>query len=157
MKKNILRTLAMTGLVGGMLVGCGSSVSELNLANTVAVATTKVTSVDGMQEITALEIQSLYGISATDYVQFSGKVSGIGTSADEIVIIEAVDAQTANKILEGAKARLDDKLRQAQGYLAEEYAIIKNGVVRKDGNYVALFVTANIDTVVMAYEAELNQ
>lgn len=157
MKNSILRTLAMTGLVGTMMVGCGTSVAELNLVDTVATSTSNVTSVDGMQEITASEVQSLYGVSATDYVQFSGKVSGMGTSADEIVIIEAVDAATANQILEGAEARLEDKLRQAEGYLPEEYAVIENGVVRKDGNYVALFVTADIESVVAAYEAELNQ
>lgn len=157
MKNSILRTLAMTGLVGSMLVGCGSSVADLNLADTVAVTTTNVSTVDSMQEITAAEVESLYGVSPTDYVQFSGKVSGMGTSADEIVIIEAIDASTAAKILEGAEARLEDKLRQAEGYLPEEYAIIEKGVVRKDGNYVALFVTADVDTVVSAYEAELNQ
>ncbi len=157
MKNNILKTLAITGLVGSMLVGCGTSIVELNLADTVAVTTTNVATIDGMQEITAAEIQSLYGISATDYVQFSGKVSGVGTSADEIVIIEAIDASTAAKILEGAEARLEDKLRQAEGYLPEEYAIIEQGVVRKDGNYVALIVTADVDTVIAAYETELNQ
>lgn len=157
MNNKTLRILAVTGLVGSMLMGCASSVAELNLAETIAVTTTSVSAVDGMQEITATEVQSLYGISATDYVQFSGKLSGVGTSADEIVIIEAVDAATAAKILEGAETRLEDKLRQAEGYLPEEYAIIEQGVVRKDGNYVALFVTADVAEVVAAYEAELNQ
>lgn len=157
MKSNILRTLAMTGLVGSMLVGCGSSVADLNLAKTVEVTTKNVTAAETMQEITATEVQSLYGVSATEYVQFSGKISGMGTSADEIVIIEAVDAATAAKILEGAESRMEDKLRQAEGYLPEEYAVIEQGVVRKDGNYVALFVTKEVEAVVAAYEAELNQ
>lgn len=157
MKNKLLSTLVIVGLVGSMMIGCASSVAELNLADTIAVTTKNVTTVDGMQEITATEVQSLYGVKATDYVQFSGKVSGVGTSADEIIIIEAVDAATATKILEGAQARLEDKLRQAEGYLPEEYAVIEQGVVRKDGNYVALFVTRDVEEVVAAYEVELNQ
>lgn len=76
---------------------------------------------------------------------------------NQCVIIEAVDANAAQSLYEAAQARLEDKLRQAQGYLPEEYAVIENGVVRKDGNYVALFVTEDIDAVVASYESQLKQ
>lgn len=157
MKNKILKTLAMTGLIGSVMVGCGSSVAELTLSNTVEVATATIEDIDAMQEITAPDLEAYYGITAVQYVQFSGKVSGIGTSAAEIVIIEAVDSATASDIEEKAKTRLEDKLRQAEGYLPEEYDIVKQGVVRKDGNYVALFVTGNMDEVIAAYETELAQ
>lgn len=142
-------------LVSTMLMACGSNVAQLNLAQTIQTTTATVVSVEEMQEITASEIEVLYDISTSDYVQFSGKMSAIGTSADEIIIIEAKDSDTAKEIYEKAQQRLSDKLRQAEGYLPEAYAVIEKGVVRIDGNFVSLFVTENVETVVSTYEEEL--
>lgn len=152
-----IKILAISVMGVGLLMGCGSSVVQLNLTDTVATASAEVSNITTMNRISANELASYYNVSPTEYIQFSGLLPGIGTSADEIVIIEAVDSQTATIVYEAAQARLADKLRQAEGYLPEEYAIIEQGIVRKDGNYVALFVTPDVDAVVAAYERQLTQ
>lgn len=110
---------------------------------------------EDMRSITSQELEIYYGISPEDYVQFAGYISGIGTSAEELVIIEASAETTAIALEECANQRLADKLRQAEGYLPEEYAVIEEGVIRRDGNYVALFVSKEVDTVISFYEKQL--
>lgn len=155
--------MGRTKLAGMFLIitismsGCGvtDTVANLNLTDITTLATKEIDLTEDMRPITSQELEAYYGISAEDYVQFSGYISGVGTSADELVIIEASEQVTAIELQEYAQNRLEDKLRQAEGYLPEEYAVIEEGVVRRDGNYVALFVTKDIDTIISFYEKQL--
>lgn len=141
------------------LVACGASikVGDINLGELTAHIVENQEITEELRGITAQELETYYDLSSGDYVQFSGLISGIGTSAQEIIFIEAKDANIASMILEKAELRLEEKLRQAEGYLPEEYALIEKGIVRKDGNYVALFVAPDVEAVELSYEEQIYQ
>lgn len=110
---------------------------------------------DDMLTLAQTDLMDMYGIEPADVKQFAGAVNLTGISAEEIVLIEAVDADAAARVKTQLDARYESKANQMRDYLPDEYAIIEKCSVRVDGNYVAMIVSANAETYVAAYEAAI--
>lgn len=65
-----------------------------------------------------------------------------GVFPDEIVMIKATDADAAKRIEEKLNKRLEEVKVQSESYDAENYALAQECKVIKEGNYVALFLSA---------------
>lgn len=93
-----------------------------------------------------------YGIDLDDCEEALFMVyDGDQMLADEIVLIRAKDAAAAKAIKERLDARMQYKADENDGYLPEQYEVVKKGKVLQDGLRLALFVSPDIDTVLEVY------
>lgn len=106
-----------------------------------------------MMEIPEDMILDYYGIEPADYTASLVRISVDNMLADEVVMMEASDEAAAERIEGLLKERLQAKAGEAENYSPEQFAIIsKCGVVR-DGQSVALLVSADYQVLVDAFAA----
>ncbi len=106
-----------------------------------------------MMEIPENMVLDYYGIEPADYTASLVRISVDNMLADEVVMMEGVDAAAADRIEGMLKERLQAKADEAENYSPEQFAIIgKCGVVR-DNQSVALLVSADYDALVDAFMA----
>ncbi len=110
---------------------------------------------DGMMSLTQDDLLEMYGIESADVKQFSARIPLESLLADEIVLIEAADAQAASRVKEKLEARYQAKLNENKDYLPEEYAKVQKCKVAVTGNFVSMIIFANADEVVAEYEKAL--
>jgi hypothetical protein len=110
---------------------------------------------EGMLDLTQDDLLELYGIEAADVKQFAAKLTLDSIQADEVILIEAVDAQAAKRIKEKLDNRYQTKLNENRNYLPEQFAKIEKCSVTVHGNFVAMIVLENADEAAAAYEAAI--
>ena len=108
---------------------------------------------ENMMKLDASLMLDNYGIEAADMKQFAAAVNTSGTKADEIVLVEAVDAAAAARIKEALDNRYQNKLNETENYLPDEYAVIKTCSVQQSGNFVSMIVAPNAQELTAAYSA----
>lgn len=110
---------------------------------------------EGMLDLTADDLLELYGIPAEDVKQFAAKLTMDSIRADEVILIEAADAQAAKRVKEKLDARFQTKLNEARDYLPAEFEKIEKCEVAVHGNFVSMIVLENAADAVEAYEKAL--
>jgi len=75
--------------------------------------------------------------------------------ADEIVLIEAMDAQAAGRVKEKLEGRYQSKLNETRDYLPDEFAKIENSKVSVNGNFVAMIVLGEAEAAQADWEKAL--
>ena len=108
-----------------------------------------------MMTLSQDDLLDMYGIAAADVKQFAGAVNTTGIKCDEIVLVEAVDSAAAGRVKEALDNRYQQKLNEMDGYLPDEYAIVKECSVTASGNFVAMIVGQNAQELTKIYEAAL--
>lgn len=109
-------------------------------------------SFDGeMMSLDAASMLDLYGIKAEDMKQFAATVNTSGIDCDEVILVEAVNADAAARVKTALDNRYQAKLNETENYLPDEYAIIKTCSVTANGNYVAMIVAPNAADMVKVY------
>lgn len=94
----------------------------------------------------------LYGIEGQWVASSAGFVTMNGTFPDEIILVEAVDANAAQMVREKLENRLAEVLVQSKTYDAENYAAAQACTVRVDGCYVSLILSPEYQQVSEIYE-----
>lgn len=138
--KKILSLLAVLVLAITM-VGCSQDNSNKSADLPKVLETMK--SEVGFSDVIELDesgLKSNYGIDADDVKQFAALVDASGIKCEEVVMIEAKDADAAKTVKEQLDKRMESKLAQNKDYLPEQYAIIKKCSVEQSGNYVSMIV-----------------
>ncbi len=97
-------------------------------------------------------LMNLYGIEAQWVASSAGFVTMNGTFPDEIIFVEAVDTDAAQKVQEKLENRLAEVLVQSKTYDAENYAAAQACTVRVDGCYVSLILSPEYQQVSEIYE-----
>ena len=97
-------------------------------------------------------LKSNYGIEAEDVKQYAALVDASGIKCEEVVLIEATDADAAKRVKEQLDKRFDSKLAQNKDYLPEQYAIIKKCSVEQSGNYVSMIVGEQHEELTEIYQ-----
>lgn len=151
-----MKKALLTFVIMATMVGCSAEI-EMNLPQTMRVISSVVDFESDMTEITSSDLETLYSITNSDYVQFAGSISLVGTSTDEVILIEAKDSASKEKIKENLEARLQSKIKSAEGYLPKEVEKLASAQVRVDGNYIALLATDDMDTLINVYQGEMNE
>ena len=100
-------------------------------------------------------ILDVYGIPKEDYRDAAIYVCEDGLIADEFVIVVAVDSAAAKRIEEHLKNYMSNRAEVALLYSIEQYAMIQEGIVRRDGLVVVLLVTPDIQDATKAFNAYL--
>lgn len=167
MKK--LLSLFIAVLVLASFAGCGnesnnqtnqsqnasSSAKEVNLSDVLAEIKEQVTFPSMAVYSDIEDLLDIYGIKAEYVKQFVAEVNDSGLEQDEIVIIEAVDAEAAAKIQERLQKRYDSKLSQNENYNPEQAEIIKACKVEVNGNFVSLIVSPDAEKITNIYKSNI--
>lgn len=96
----------------------------------------------------------LYGIKAEQYKQVEVYLCVNSLRADEIWLIEAVDADALAQLKQLAEFRLTAKDEESITYSPEQNAVVKKAHLATYGNYLVMIVTPNVDAVTAAFKAE---
>lgn len=139
--------LAMTACSGGSS-GSGKTV-DVKAALEEIRSTYEFTDV---MDVTDNMLMSTYGIEADDVKSYAGIVDASGIRAAEVMLVEAKDADSAERVRAALQARLDNRRAQMKDYLPEVYATLEKSKVSVSGNYVALICDENQDKILSLYE-----
>lgn len=85
-------------------------------------------------------LRKLYGIERGDYEEFISYAPQNNMKANEILIIRAKEGK-ADEIMAKVNARIDSQSKSFQNYSKDQYEILKNKILEKEGNSVILIVT----------------
>ena len=106
-----------------------------------------------MEEVSEYQLGHFYNIDKTDVAYFSALVSTDSMSKDEIILIEALTESEANAIRDRLNEHYDNLLSETKEYLPDEYEIIRNCKVVKDGIYIRLFISKDADKMENIYNS----
>ncbi|MBQ3378764.1 MAG: DUF4358 domain-containing protein [Clostridia bacterium] len=106
-----------------------------------------------MLDLSDEEMLSFYGIEKGEYAQFAAKINVSGVSADEIVFIEAADANAAQSIKDKLENRYQAKLNETKNYFPDEYNKIQASSVEQNGNYISMVISADADAINAVYRS----
>lgn len=124
------------------LVACGSdSYREIDI-KAVKEQIISELSIEGALDLASERLLALYGIEEADIAESACFVTMGGVFPDEIVMIKATDEAAADRIEAKLNTRLDEIKIQSQSYDPENYAIAQECKVLREGNVVALFMSA---------------
>lgn len=138
-----------------MLAGCAAeSAPETVPAEPVVLNMQEIydsmTAVENMPEMLPLDEamqMNFCGIDPADCAQAAVAICGNSLRADEIWLIEAVDEAALERIQTAAQTRLTAKGEESITYSPEQYAIVQKAVTITQGNYFALLVSPDVDTL----------
>ena len=104
-----------------------------------------------MLEVDGELVLDFYGFEPGTYTQGILMVAEDSLIADEILLLEARDQASADALKELMQGRLDAKAAEAITYSPEQYAVIKEGHLVRDGLYLALIVSPDADQLLGIY------
>ena len=97
-------------------------------------------------------LSSIYGINASDLVEYVCKMPAMNTTATEFFIGEVKDGKmdTVKAALEARQAALDEEWSK---YLPEQYELVQNYQLVTSGNYVIFVISDQADDVVSIFNS----
>jgi len=100
-----------------------------------------------MSELDGKKFQRLYGIDPDDVAEFSVFVSASNIKADEVAIIKVKDQKDVEDIINKINERINKQETSFKDYLPDEYYIIKNHVLKSQGDYLLLSISKDADKI----------
>lgn len=149
----MFRKILYFGLLSFLILsGCTKKTVELPAPDILYSDVAEAAMLSEMIELTPEELQNIVGVDPEDCIEFAAYQAGWGTSADEIIIIQAVNSSKAYDIEVKLKERVEHKRKSAETYLTENLPIIDAAIVRRDTDTVSMLITENIDAVDSVYK-----
>lgn len=127
-----------------LLAGCTPQKKDISLAQIYQ----QMEETGVLPEMLPLDEEEGYNLIGLEYDQYTEQVVMISQNsllADEVILLRAKDKASADatyKLLEG---RMDAKAREARDYSPEQYAIIKDGILKQDGQTLILLVSPKVN------------
>lgn len=118
--------------------------AALDLAAVYAQMETKL---PDMVPLDSEEIHVRYGISADLVSEALVYVCMDGLRADEIWLLKASNAESMERLEQLAQFRMQAKDEESVTYSPEQNKIVKQGKILKRGDYLALIVTPEVESV----------
>lgn len=151
MKRCLTAVLALILMLS--LAACSQQAKNVDLKAVMTDIDKNVGGVSDMLTLDASTLMQYYGIDAADCKQYVVRVNDSGIKAQELAMLEGKDSASTARIKEKVQARLDSFSNQYNGYLPEEYDIVKKSSVKVSGNYVSLFVSPDADKMISIYNS----
>ncbi len=104
-------------------------------------------------DIGADALLNLYGIASEDIESAACYTTMDGAFPEEVVMVKAKDAEALKRIEEKMNNRISEVKVQSQSYDAENYAIAQKSEVQKNGNYIAMFLSPDYDSLVELFNS----
>lgn len=140
MKKIICVLFAVVMLLSLFACG-GETTNEIDIKSVKEQIISEL-KIEGALDLASDRLLALYGIEEADITESACFVTMGGVFPDEIVMIKATDKGAADRIEAKLNTRLDEIKVQSQSYDPENYAIAQECAVLREGNTVALFMSA---------------
>lgn len=152
MKKSLISIVLILALTL-CLVGCGAEKGKTSATN---MDMQKVYEgfAKTLPEMTMMDsnmMKNFCGIAEEDCKQAVVGVSSDGLRADEIWLLEAKDEAAAENLEKLANTRLERKGEESITYSPEQYEIVKKAQVIRNGNYLALIVSPDVEALANEY------
>ena len=93
------------------------------------------------------EIHIRYGVSPDFVSEAIVYVCKDGLRADEIWLMKAANAESMEKLEQFAQFRMQAKDEESVTYSPEQNKVVKQGKILKRGDYLALIVTPEVESV----------
>jgi hypothetical protein len=90
--------------------------------------------------LTGTDMLDFFGIKEEDMAEFAAVTCANGISAQEIVLVKAVDEKSAELVEEKLENRLENRMAEFQNYLPEQYDILTECDVEREGVYVSMIL-----------------
>ena len=110
-----------------------------------------------MVDVPEAMLLNLYGIESADVKQAKVTISNDGLKADEVWLIEATDAEAAQRIKTLAENRIQQKDDESITYSPEQNAVVKKSYLAVEGNYVIFLCHPEVDSLKVAVAAALGK
>ena len=139
MKKLFMIFVALM-LVACTLVACGSA-KDVDLSALL----TQINDSYGISDLKILESTSdlnrYYSVDEADVKQFAAELTTKASQYNEVIIIEAVDANAADRVATQLNSHLDSQLNTAKSYDKDAVAMIEACSVKQSNNIVYLVIS----------------
>ena len=136
MKKVMLAALTMAAL----LCSCNEQPKDVDIDALAQEIVEGVSFDDSLAEIDDSMISMLYSIDGyTDAVLYKGS----GATAEEVAIFQMETTDDAKTALEEAQAHIQSQIDSYESYIPEEVSRLEDAIVRQDGCYVSVVVSAD--------------
>lgn len=86
------------------------------------------------------DMLDFFGISADSMEEFAAVTCANGISAQEIVLVKAVDEGKAETVAGQLTKRLEARAAELENYLPDEYAVVSECEVMQHGVYAAMII-----------------
>ena len=126
---------------------------DLVLSNVYTAMTAKA-QMPEMMRVEEDMLLDLYGIKAEQYKQVEVYLCADSLRADEIWLIEAVDAEALQNLKGLAQARLQQKDDESVTYSPAQNAIVKKAHLETYGNYLVMIVCPEVEAISAAFKTE---
>ena len=98
-----------------------------------------------MMELSDSMMYDLLGINPELCTKSITYICDDGLRVDEIWLLEAADAKSLDSLKLLAQSRLESQKNIYQSYAPDQYAILEQGKILTEGNYLAFIVTQDAD------------
>lgn len=102
---------------------------------------TKGVELPGMINLNKEEMKDFYYINTDDVEDFIIKVPMINVKATEIAIIKVKDVKNVENVKGSINKRVKDLERTWGQYLPDQYELVKNYILKSNGQYVVLIIS----------------
>lgn len=143
--KKILLLICSLLLVITLLCGCGAKSVDLNQIMDYINTEYNITNVTKIDDVTKLK--RYYEIEKEDVKQFAAEYASDAKVYCEVVLVEAVDSNAADRIITSLQNHLDAKISEGRSYSPEDVAMLESCEVYKNGNYIALIIGADAQDI----------
>lgn len=133
----------------------GQQESTSNLNTSLQAVYEKLATSELLPEMTYVE-NSTYGFGSSDYIEAVFYKSSDDSLPDEIVLVTANDEEATEKIEEMLYTRLDERAEEAKNSSKQQYAIITACSVERNGNNLALIISADAEELTSIYLDNIN-
>ena len=144
--KKILCVLLMVLL----LAGCAEHPVALNM-EAVYEEIGKSVALPQMLELDADMMLDYCGIKGEDVSQAKVLICADSLRTDEIWLLEAVDANAADRLVKLAEGRLTQKGEESITYSPEQYKVVEKAQLIQVGNYIALLVSPDAEAMAQVF------
>lgn len=156
--KKLFVTVAVAMLVALSATACnsgekGGESAESSMSSTVEVASVNLTDVmsninsqypNQMEDISSTDdLKKYYNIAPEDVKSAAAEIDKSGI--EEVVMVEAVDADAVSRIQTSLTQRYNSKKQQGASYSPEDLQVINNCAVEVNGNIVTMIISQNAD------------
>ena len=148
MKKILCFCLALLLMLGS--VGCGETVAKLDMPDLYGKLGAAV-AMPEMLELDAGLMLDYCGIEQGDVKQAIVCICADSLRTDELWLIEAVDEEAADRIVALADFRLQMKGEESITYSPEQYEVVQQAEVIRNGRFVAMLVSPNASALAELY------
>lgn len=146
MKKTFIAILSLVFLLVILMSCAKTGSSEINIADIFGEITASVTLPANTLELAIEDLKDYYGIAPEKVSEFVAVQDSSGYK-DEILIIKSVDEIAGQEIIEILTDYLSCQKESIRKYDPDQYKILCSSSVIKNGNYIAMFISAEQNTM----------